>query len=509
MNKDIRYFYRRFNFTSQSVSRLKCEASLKHSLRMRTTLSDSQAKAKPTKKLEWNEALSANNLVWCNDRLSQLDTWSEETRTELLYRIAPVPRIYNQKKLQTQHRQYRLKMKKAISSETQKGNLEAVEFLQTVLDTEGHVSYSKIERFRKLNMQRKKQRIKMLETYLNAHNQVQRRAPTNAVYLQEGILKIPHRWEVGSDTVNLKEYLEFTRKFLTHYFPQYPIEAIIGHDDERSVEQNTGCHPHYFLSGRNSETGNYDLHKRQIYVVNEYIHRVYSVKNFFPENGKLTREESQDYGRFFQKMVKDFANKHLFHAKGLNVIFAPETERQSDRRKEMNREATLPKSERSYNYHTHQLELIQDKIELTEKKHVNLLIEQEKTEKHLTNLIGDTVQEQVKLGQLQVERDMMQIEVSDLKAESSRLSTLTQNLTQALVPKLVDIFRKVLLSINAKDKGVLKKQSEYLASALNSTLDLPPELSDKIAGEVALLQEPGNQLTNQNDNNPDLEHRHK
>lgn len=91
------------------------------------------------------------------------------------------------------------------------------------------------------------------------------------------------------------------------------------------------------------------------------------MKNFFPENGKLTREESQDYGRFFQKMVKDFANKHLFHAKGLNVIFAPETERQSDRRKEMNREATLPKSERSYNYHTHQLELIQDKIELTER----------------------------------------------------------------------------------------------------------------------------------------------
>lgn len=134
-----------------------------------------------------------------------------------------------------------------------------------------------------------------------------------------------------------------------------------------------------------------------------------------------------------------------------------------------------------------------------------MLIEQEKTEKHLTNLIGDTVQEQVKLGQLQVERDMMQIEVSDLKAESSRLSTLTQNLTQALVPKLVDIFRKVLLSINAKDKGVLKKQSEYLASALDSTLDLPPELSDKIAGEVALLREPDNQ----NDNNTDLDLRDK
>ncbi|WP_242658974.1 hypothetical protein [Vibrio sp. 10N.222.47.A9] len=453
--------------------------------------------AKPTKKLEWNDALSANNLIWCNGRLSQLDTWSEETRMELLYRIAPVPRIKNQKRLQTQHRQYKQKMKKAIVSELKTDNTEAAEFLQAVLDTDGHVSYSKVDKFGRLTMQRKKQRIKMLETYLNAHNQVHRRAPTNAVYLQEGIFKVPHQWQVGSDTVSLKEYIELTRKFLTYHFPQYPIKAIIGHDDERSIEQNTGCHPHYFLSGRNNETGEFDLHKRQIQVVNEYIHRVYSVKNFFPKNGKLTREESQDFGRFFQKMVKDFVNEHLFHAKGLNVVFAPETERRSKRRKKMNREARLPKTERSHNYHTHQLELIQDKIELTEKKHENLLGEQAKVEQQLIQLTDDTAQAQVQLSQLQVERDTIQIEVSDLKAESSRLSTLTQNLMQALVPKLVDIFKKVLLSINARDKGVMKQQSEYLSSALNSMLDLPPELADKMTGEIALLQESDNQLANQ------------
>ncbi len=497
MNQDIRQFCGKYNCTSQSDSRLKCEASLKHSLRITSSLADSQAKAKPTKKLEWNTELSSNNLIWCNGKLSQLDTWSEESRMELLYHIAPVPRIKNQKRLQTQHRQYKLKMKKAIASEMKKGNDEAAEFLQTVLDTDGHVSYSKIKKFGRLPMQRKGQRLKMLKTYLNAHNQVHRRVPTNAVYLQEGILKVPHQWQVGSDTVSLEEYIELTRKFLTYHFPQYPIEAIIGHDDERSVEQDTGCHPHYFLSGRNSETGEFDLHKWQIQVVNEYIKQVYSVDGFFPKDSKLSREESRDFGRFFQKMVKDFANEHLFHAKGLNVVFAPETERQSERRQEMNREASLPKSERSYNYHTHQLELIQNKIELTEKKHVNLLIEQEKNEKHLTNIIGDTAQEQAKLGQLQVERDMMQLDVSDLKVVSSRLSTLTQNLTQALAPKLVDIFRKVLLSINAKDKGVMKKQSEYLASAMSSILDLPPEIADKIADEVALLQDPNDQLTNQ------------
>ncbi|EGQ8539271.1 hypothetical protein [Vibrio parahaemolyticus] len=494
MSRDIHHFHRRFNYTSQYVHRIKCEASLKHSLRMIVTLAKSKAKAKPSKKSEWNNALSDKNLVWCNGKLSKLDKWSNEERLELLYRISPAPRIHNQKKLQTQHRQYRKKMKTAIASETKKRNYEAAEFLQEILDTQGHVSYSRIEKFKKLTMQRKSQRIRMLETYLNAHNQVQNRAPTNAVYLQEGILKVPHQWKVGSDILTLEEYIEFTRKFLAYYFPQYPIEAIIGHDDERSVEQNTGCHPHYFLSGRNSETGEFDLHKKQIQVVNEYIRQVYSVEEFFPSNGNLTREESQDFGMFFQKMVKDFANEHLFHAKGLNVVFAPLTEQQSEQRKEMNREASLAKSERSYNYHSHQLELIQDKISLIEQKHANLLNEKEKIEQQLTLLTNDTAQEQAKLSQLQVERDSMQIEISDLKAESSRLATLTQELAQALVPKLVDIFKKVLLAINAKDKGMMKKQSEYLASALISTLDLPPKLADNIASEVALLQEPDNHL---------------
>ncbi|WMN98241.1 hypothetical protein NI380_22945 [Vibrio parahaemolyticus] len=489
MSRDIHHFHRRFNYTSQYVHRIKCEASLKHSLRMIVTLAKSKAKAKPSKKSEWNNALSDKNLVWCNGKLSKLDKWSNEERLELLYRISPATRIHNQKKLQTQHRQYRLKMKKAVSSELKKGNNEAAEFLQEILGTQGHVSYSRIEKFEKLTMQRKSQRIRMLETYLNAHNQVQNRAPTNAVYLQEGILKVPHQWEVDSDTLSLEEYIEFTRKFLTYYFPQYSIEAIIGHDDERSVEQNTGCHPHYFLSGRNSETGEFDLHKKQIQVVNEYIRQVYSVEEFFPSNGNLTHEESQDFGMFFQKMVKDFANEHLFHAKGLNVVFAPLTEQQSEQRKEMNREASLAKSERSYNYHSHQLELIQDKIALIEQKHANLLNEKGKIEQQLTLLTNDTAQEQAKLSQLQVERDSMQIEISDLKAESSRLATLTQELSQALVPRLVDIFKKVLLAINASDKNMARKQAEYLESVLNAALDLPPSIAKRISREVAIATE--------------------
>ncbi|TBT37348.1 hypothetical protein D5E79_25180 [Vibrio parahaemolyticus] len=232
-----------------------------------------------------------------------------------------------------------------------------------------------------------------------------------------------------------------------------------------------------------------DLHKRQVQVVNEYIHRVYSVDNFFPPDSRLSREESQDFGRFFQKMVKDFANKHLFHAKGLNVVFAPETERQSERRQEMNREANLPKSERSYNYHTHQLELIQDKVELTEKKLANLLNEQEKVEQLLAQLVDDTGQTQARLSQLQVERDFVQIEVSDLTAETRRLTTLTQELTQALVPRLVEVCKKVLLALNAKDKNMLNKQAEYLEAAFNAAIDLPPSVAQGVSKEIKTIKE--------------------
>ncbi|MEZ8775752.1 hypothetical protein [Vibrio sp. 10N.247.310.17] len=264
--KEIRFFHRRFNFTSKPADRVKCEHSLAHSLRIAPPIA-----ANKTKKLEWNEELADSNLIWLGSNILPLNSVSEEERLELLYQFAPQPKIRNQSKLQTQQRQYRLKIKKAIESETSKGNVDAAKFLQDVLNTKGHVSYSRIEQFKKLPMQRKGQRIKMLETYLNAYNQLQQRPAANHVFLQEGIFKVPHRWDVGTDVISVEEYMLFTQKFLDDHFPDYPIRAIIAHDDERSIEVTTGAHTHYFISGQNSQTGKYDLRKTQIRVVNEYI----------------------------------------------------------------------------------------------------------------------------------------------------------------------------------------------------------------------------------------------
>ncbi|MFA0350727.1 hypothetical protein AB4486_27880, partial [Vibrio sp. 10N.222.55.C6] len=138
------------------------------------------------------------------------------------------------------------------------------------------------------------------------------------------LFKIPHQWGVGTDVISLEEYVSFTSQFLMEYFPDYEVKAVIGHDDERSVDVKTGAHAHYYLSGRNNQTGKYDLRKTQIKVVNEYIKRTAPDTKLLPDDGKLTRKLSQKFGRYFQKMLFDYANQHLFVDKGLVAKLAPE-----------------------------------------------------------------------------------------------------------------------------------------------------------------------------------------
>ncbi|MEZ8383040.1 hypothetical protein CWO07_19835 [Vibrio splendidus] len=457
MKREIRQLHRRINSTSTSSDRVKCEHSMAHSLRIKPP-----TKAKKTKSLEWDEELKNNNLILVNGELRKLESWSEESRLELLYSTVPVPRVRNQTKLQTQQRQYRQKMKKAIVSETKKGNQEAAEFLQNVLDTQGHVSYSRIDRFSKLSMQRKNQRVKMLEMYLNAHNQLQRRAPTNNVYLQEGIFKVPHQWQVGSDEISLSEYMFLTEQFLTDNFPEYEIKAIIGHDDERAKDKKTGHHPHYFLSGLNRETQEYDLHKRQIQVVNEYLEKTYAVTNFFSPDSILSKEESADYGHYFQKMVRDYANEHLFHSKGLHVELSPEAERRSEQRKKMNREATLPKSEREYNYYNYQLEKLNELLKRKERRLAWLDAKHEARIDILDDLASQVDLTRVDLDRLKTAESEIETKIISIKSQYDEYIRKVNKLDSVYASHIANICKLIFVRIRAKDQNLQNAALDYL-----------------------------------------------
>ncbi len=276
---------------------------------------------------------------------------------------------------------------------------------------------------------------------------------------------------------------------MEHHYPAYDIQAIIGHDDERSVDFNTGAHTHYFISGRNNQTGEYDLRKVQISVVNEYIRENYPSETLLPENGKLTRKLSQKFGHYHQQMVFDFANEHLFKNKGLKAEFAPETEQKSAQREKMNKEASLPKSARSHNYYTHQLELVQAKVHSAAQQYNELVENTHSLKDNFDTLLNDVAQVQVNLSELQVEKDTVTTEIAELKAQQSRLSQLALELTDAIVPRLVSVFKKVLLAINARDNKMATKQAEYIDSAFNAALELPPSVAQGIAREIKAVRE--------------------
>ncbi|MCX8941539.1 hypothetical protein, partial [Vibrio parahaemolyticus] len=327
--------------------------------------------------------------------------------------------------------------------------------------------------------QRKKQRLKMLETYLNAHNQLQHRAPTNNIFIQEGIFKIPHRWEVGSDLVNASDYIEFTRLFLVHYFPDYEIKTIICHDDERDKNQNTGCHTHYFLSALNQKTNKFDLHKRQIQVVSEYIEKVTGVKDFFPSNSKLTRKETQDLGHYFQRMVQDFANEHLCRSKRLLVEFSTETERRSKQRKEMDQQAKLPKSQRKNNLNNYLL-----KRQAIQRKELTSDIEAGRSElDDIKTQVAISTGENEMINELkrQNSRDISaeKKEIVQLRAEKHALEKLVQNLKDDIIRPLSQFCQSVFLGLKAKESGQSRMVESFLDNAMKDMLNLPPSMQVK------------------------------
>ena len=487
--KTIRHLFRRINHTSIPVKRIQCEHSIAHSLRISPPTGEKKAEA-----LEWNSALKMNNLILVNEKISRLDDWPVNLRLELLYQCAPQPKLRNQNQLQEQQRKYRLKLKKAIESERTNGNVQAADFLQQIFAAKGYVSYSKIEQFSRLPMQRKNQRMNMLKTYLNAHNQLRDRPCANAVYLQEGIFFFFYKWDVNQNTLDLEEYMRFTEKFLKAHFPVYPILAIVGHDDERTPEQQTGHHPHYFLSGKNAETGEYDLHKRQIKVVNAFIQQNYPKDELLPADGKLTRKQSKVFGEYFQKMARDYANEHLFDPKELHVELSPEAERKSAKRKQMNREAKLAKWEREFNYQTYQLELTQQKIVKAKTQLEEFEDAGNTAQLQLMAHNADIVTKQNEITQLQDKQIALKLELSALHQEKNQLLTLTKELTTDVGNKLVTVFRELVLALNARDNNLKQKFTSYLLRISESALQLPPSLSHMLTAEVKKLELPEKQL---------------
>ncbi|MET1312419.1 hypothetical protein [Vibrio parahaemolyticus] len=378
-NKTIRLFHRHVNFTSTSKDRKKCEKSLKHSLRIAPS-SDS------VKQLEWNPELTNNNLLYRAGKLYRLNNQlSDEQRWKVLLDIAPKPKLKMHTKYQTQHRQYRKKLKDAAKAERKLGNEVSAECLERIVEEKGIIKRKHIQDIHQVGFSRYKQRIGAIRKYVIAHNKLCQYPPSaNSTFVQEGIFKIPHQWKVTSDDISLREYVLATKQFLTSHFPYHTVKAIIGHDDERTEHENTGLHTHYFLDGRNNETGEYDLRRRQIALVNEYIAKQGVEDELLPKDGNLTRVQSRSLGHYWQCLAQDFMNAHLFNPKFLHAEFSDETEKKTEQYQYMIRQGKLPKSQRDFSYQTRLI----DKLNLE----IQVLKNERKEESAQLNSIESTLE---------------------------------------------------------------------------------------------------------------------
>ncbi|ENJ7188386.1 hypothetical protein AB1740_004210 [Vibrio fluvialis] len=359
--KHIHLFFRTINSSSSPEDRKKCIISLMHSLRIE---SEQNRNKKDT---EWNSALSDQNLIWLNGRTQLLHEMTTEDKNELLEDIAPKPKLHKQKTLQEHRRKKKHALKSSIRSLCASGYMEAVNVLDTVLAQDsGAIDISCIERFETLEMSRKQQRVRQLREYVALHNKLYDVAPENSIYVQEGVFKIPSKWQVGTDVISLQEYIDFIVKVLSHLFPKHDIKAVVAHDDERTERENTGAHIHFFLSGRNRVTGEYDLRKSMIAVVNKYlsVSKEHSGEELFCEDGKLDYKETRKLGHNLQQLIQRLANERLLSEKKLKAIFTSDTEKKSERYRNMVRQSRWAKSARDFNYFTKQIEDSEKKVAL-------------------------------------------------------------------------------------------------------------------------------------------------
>ncbi len=424
--KTIRQLYRHLNFTSSSNDRAKCRKSVFHSLRINAESMSNKAV------LEWNPQLVDKNLIFHSDKITPLNDLTNDEKMGLLLDIIPSSRIYNEQQWKTKMYKARCALKKSMDTLLDEGNGGAASLIEVLLtNTRNYISNFDqnwiIREFEDCTMSRKQQRVRQLKTYLEAFNLLNDLAPKTATFVQEGIFKIPLRWKIGTDVISLEEHILFMKNFLTCHFPDYPIKAICGHDDERSVDENVGAHIHYYLSGRNEKTGGYDLRKSQIRAINEYLRNNHPEVETLSEDGDLSYEEAGLMGSYFQQMFQDYANEHLLNQKGLHAEFTDDTEKAQERYKHMIRESKLPKNKRSFNFYTKQLENLVNQVELVSANQSNIVMEQAslgELEQEKQNKIAhiNELREGINLGEKAVKSVLLQIEI-----EEERLTSIKQD----------------------------------------------------------------------------------
>ena len=249
--------YRHVNYRKRAA----LKKSLMHSLRI---------KSNKFKSNEWIEQLVGKNWFFTEGSPQgfKLNSQSEESRSAFITKLISEEFAPKQvsASVKSNYKKYEYKLNKKIRSAMEAGDDYLARQLTLIRDQKPQNYRGMIESIE--GVKRRNQLLTLLDTFMDLSEKVEGSDDGRTAKVHEAFFKFPHR---HGAVVEPKRMAECIRSFYEKYLPNYPIRLLVVHDDERSIDMETGAHPHIFLSTKNRKTGKRDLCSALRQAVNNYL----------------------------------------------------------------------------------------------------------------------------------------------------------------------------------------------------------------------------------------------
>lgn len=361
------------------------------------------------------------------------------------------------------------------------------------------------------------QRIDLLENYTTKKREIEQNAPNRAVSrtvnrVKEIILVIPEPNQLAIT----KAYTDLLQKALHQFyqknFPNNDILFSFSHLDE------TTNHAHAFLDLQNTKTGKYDFSAQEFEFASQYYakNKARLDKISAPptlEDFKLpNRTEEKQNHRFIRereswksKVMQAAFYEHfngLAAAYGLQAKFLPKSKETKEHLNKIEQEAKKPKSERSHNYYTRQIDRLQKELTTKEVE----LIEQKATVVTLNTTIKDlqgtistyktTIQtlesqaneQRKENNELDHHKQKLNDEINEKTNKTKELSTTFKTMKEKMTKELNDLRRKI--KEDTERKSVLENAIKVYEEELEPLMKRFDILVDRLLDARRLDENP-------------------
>jgi len=368
--KNTTMIWKRMNYSGQQT-RVNKTAGL---AQLRSSLSHSLRTIKKGE-LEFNEQLSKHNRMVYQGKIIALDSLSIDERKAIVNDIvssvsADVNAHQDITKFKNDRSKYASKLKTLAKKDNEPEELKIL--IQSVLNDSGAIDLAIVDRLDEMSLKRVNDKKSALTNYIELHNKIVNSADDLAhkkkTVIQESFFKFPSRNKINE--VEPKHYLQIIHSFHRQYLPDYEIKACVFHGDEvlSKDEMKNGVHPHIFISGKNSKTGQYDLVNAQLEVVNQHLRNTNR-----PELKNNSFQSAQKIGEAYQELVYQFVNKKLKeYGYSIEAAVSEKTIEHKQKIENIRKEQNQSKIYRSYNLLNHTLdEITKAKIEKEKLEYAN------------------------------------------------------------------------------------------------------------------------------------------